>query len=1085
MKSVSLAMLQLCLTAAACHAAAAAAPAVAVPDAIQSYNIDFNWGPGGPNGFAKPGLWAEADPAQHVAWYKALGCNVIQTFCVSCNGYAWYKNGVVPEQPGLKHDFLTEMVKLAHQDNMLVLGYFCAGSNTRWGQTRPDLSYGFSSNPHIPYTDEYLAYLDGAIRDVVKKTGIDGFMVDWLRMPTSRESNGNRWLDCEKKLYSQLMGEAFPGEDKLTEAQMTAYGRKAIDRCWGTIRKAAKETNPACLVWLTCCDINDPHIANSRALQETDWLLNEAGDLERTAAAKKMIGPQTRMITCLAAWNNQNPDVVIPAARKAGIGLYGFTKPTLGNLKPPVASYLEKPLASLQGDERNIAALARTYLGLAQDAVQPPSAVAAAAVPPVHPALLPLPATLEWRDGVMPKDGALRMEQVAGLPAEGYELEIAPTGAVIRSSAEAGAFYAQQTLQQLRGADGSLPCVLIRDAPRFAWRGLMLDSSRHFQTVDDIKRWLDLLAMHKLNVFHWHLVDDHGWRFESKKFPLLTQIGAWREQPPIGRYGGFFTQQEMREVVAYAAKRHITVLPEIEMPGHSRAALAAYPNLACGGTKTEVDHFFDFPMSATRFPGVPGNNVFCAGNEDTYRMLEAVLAEVMEIFPGKYIHCGGDEVPLAAWNGCKDCQATMKAKNLADGHKLQAHFMGRIETFLMAHGRKMIGWDEILEGGLTPAATVMSWRGTSGGVQAAKAGHDAVMSPEKPLYFDHRQSASPLHPPGFGGSIETLQEIYQYDPVPKELTPQQASHILGTQANLWSCATDTTERLELFAFPRLCALAEIAWCAPAAKDYSAFQQRLAGHLPRLEALGVNYWRDDTAEAAGVRLYAPEQPLPDIRATTPVTQDRDKAIYDWAQRHQQVLEQLKTNKPEVVMIGDSITHYWAGAPAAPLVRGAEAWQQAFGAQGVANLGFGWDRTENVLWRIAHGELDGIDPKLVIVLIGTNNLDSDTAAQILAGVDAICRKIHEKLPAARIVQLGLLPRKDQGQLMTDLDKVNYLLQTRLHPRPYVDVLDLGNQFRNADGTLNESLFSDGLHPNAAGYAILGKALATLRDAAGKPK
>ena len=817
-----------------------------------------------------------------------------------------------------------------------------------------------------------------------------------------------------------------------------------------------------------------------------------------------------------------------------------------------------------------------------------------------HPALIPAPSSVAWRDGVLSKDGPLRMDHVAGLPAEGYELEIATTGAVIRSSSEAGAFYARQTVRQLRAADGSLPCVLIRDAPRFAWRGLMLDSSRHFQTAEDVKRWLDLLAMHKLNVFHWHLVDDHGWRFESRQYPLLTQVGAWREQPPIGRYGGFYSQQEMRDVVAYAAKLHITVLPEIEMPGHSRAALAAYPNLACGGTKTEVDHFFDFPMSATRFPGVPGNNVLCAGKEETFRMLEAVLTEVMDVFPSQYIHCGGDEVGMEAWNGCADCQAAMKARQLADGHKLQAYFMGRIEAFLAAHGRKMIGWDEILEGGLTPAATVMSWRGTAGGIQAAKAGHDAVMSPEKPLYFDHRQSASPQHPPGFGGGIETLQEVYACDPVPKELTPEEARHILGTQANLWSCATETTERLELFAFPRLCALAEIAWCSPAPKDFSQFLQRLDGHLPRLDALGVNYWSDagyfqagtwspdaalkdgtsfdlpvtqvlapgkwtvtfsyqkgadalmidavellsdgtvvardvhvgtagaqhighqyaldvpelqagakrvlrtkahvkpwsgggngDSAgavfmsQASAVRLYAPERPLPVIRATTPVTQDRDKATYDWATRHGQVIEHLKANPPEIVMIGDSITHYWAGPPAAPLVWCPAAWKQAFGERAVANLGFGWDRTENVLWRIDHGELDGIAPRQVVVLIGTNNLELDTPEQVLAGIDAVCRRIHEKLPDAHIVQLGILPRKDQAGLKADLDKVNYLLQTRLHPRPYLDVLDLGNRFRKPDGTFNEGLFSDGVHPNADGYALLGQALSTLADGAAKPQ
>ncbi len=818
----------------------------------------------------------------------------------------------------------------------------------------------------------------------------------------------------------------------------------------------------------------------------------------------------------------------------------------------------------------------------------------------LHPALIPSPVKVEWREGVMPKDGPVSVDHVAGLPPEGYEIEVAPTGARVRSSSDAGAFYAQQTLKQLRAADGSLPCVTIHDAPRFGWRGLMLDSSRHFQTPDDIKRWLDLLAMHKLNVFHWHLVDDHGWRFESKKYPLLTQIGAWREQAPVGRYGGFYTQQEMRDIVAYAAKLHITVLPEIEMPGHSRALLAAYPNLACGGTKTEVDHFFLFPMSEQKFPSVPGNNVLCAGKEDTFRMIEDILTEVMSIFPGKYIHCGGDEVGMEAWNGCKDCQAEMKTRGLANGHQLQAFFMGRMETFLTAHGRKIIGWDEILEGGLTPAATVMSWRGTAGGIKAAKAGHDAVMSPEKPLYFDHRQSTSPQHPPGFGGNVETLQDVYQYDPVPKELTPAEAVHILGVQANLWSCATETTERLELFAFPRLCALAEIAWHQPLPKDFSGFQQRLAGHLPRLDALGVNYWKDVASIQAGtwspnpalkdgttfdlpldrtpepgkwtvsynyqsgadalridavelladgnvvardvhagtagsehhnhqytlsvpeikagakwvlrtkahvtpwsgggtgdstgtvsinqatsVRLHAAEQPIPVIRSTAPVTQDRDHATYNWATRHQQALGQLKTHPPEFVMIGDSITHYWAGPPTAPHVWGPDAWKLAFGTHAVANLGFGWDRTENVIWRIEHGELDGIAPKQVVVLIGTNNLELDTPEQVLAGIDAICRGIHAKLPETHILLLGILPRKDQAKLKADLDKVNYLLQTRLHPRPYIDVLDLGNKFRNTDGTLNDSLFSDGLHPNAAGYAILAKFIAPLVNTSSKPQ
>jgi alpha-L-fucosidase len=334
-----------------------------LPEPVRAYCIDFNWGPGGPNGFAPPGLWAEADPARHLAWYQALGVNAIQTFCVSCNGYAWYKGGVVPEQPGLKHDFLRDLTRLAHAEKMQVLGYFCAGSNTKWGQEHPDLSYGTPSAPHIPYTDAYLKYLDSAVRDAVGKTDIDGFMVDWLRMPTSRASNDNRWLACEQALYAQLMGAPFPGEAALTPDQMTEYGRRAVERCWTTIRRAAKETKPNCIVWLTCCDVNDPHIANSRALRETDWLLNEAGDLARTAAAKRMMGAQTRLVTCLANWNKQDPLQVIPAALAEGLGIYGFVKPGADSLPTPVETCLSQPFESLTGDDRNIAALARVFNG--------------------------------------------------------------------------------------------------------------------------------------------------------------------------------------------------------------------------------------------------------------------------------------------------------------------------------------------------------------------------------------------------------------------------------------------------------------------------------------------------------------------------------------------------------------------------------------------------------------------------------------------------------------------------------------------------------------------------------------------------
>ncbi len=331
---------------------------------IKAYCLDYNWAATGSRSkpFAKPGTWAGADPAQHVAWYKAMGANVIQTFCVSTNGYAWYKNGFVPEQPGLKHDFLPEMVKLGHQDGMLVFGYFCISSNPQWGTEHPDQSYGTPTTYHIPYTDEYLAYLSASIGDAVSKTGIDGFMIDWLWMPNRKATEG-KWLDCEKKLYQQLMGQEFPGEDKLTSAQDLAYCRKAIDRCWKAIRKAAKDANPYCVVWLTSNNINHPHVVNSDMYQEADWLMNESGDMKRIDAVKAMVGKHTRLITCLARWNGQDATQVVPEALAAGVGLYGFTVPTTRDGLVPLDPIFSRQVSELAADERNIAVLARAYQG--------------------------------------------------------------------------------------------------------------------------------------------------------------------------------------------------------------------------------------------------------------------------------------------------------------------------------------------------------------------------------------------------------------------------------------------------------------------------------------------------------------------------------------------------------------------------------------------------------------------------------------------------------------------------------------------------------------------------------------------------
>jgi hypothetical protein len=337
-------------------------------DQIKAYCIDFNWGPGGPNGFAKPGLWAEADPARHVDWYETIGANVIQTFCVSCNGYAWYKGGAVPAQPGLKHDFLPEMVRRGHKRGMHVMGYFCIGANTRWGKAHPELSYGHPSTYHIPYTDAYLEYLETAISDAVRRTGIDGFMIDWVWQPRRQSTNG-QWLDCEKQLYAQLMGEKFPGKDELTREQSLAYSRQVLDRCWQTIRKAAKNANPNCIIWLTVNNITHPHVVNSPMYRQADWLMNEAGDMKRLNQVRSMVGEDTQLITCLANWNNQDATEVVPAALDAGVGLYGFAKPR-GNSLIPLERLLKTPVGQLKGDNRNIAVLARAYHGADIDTVQ-------------------------------------------------------------------------------------------------------------------------------------------------------------------------------------------------------------------------------------------------------------------------------------------------------------------------------------------------------------------------------------------------------------------------------------------------------------------------------------------------------------------------------------------------------------------------------------------------------------------------------------------------------------------------------------------------------------------------------------------
>ena len=450
---------------------------------------------------------------------------------------------------------------------------------------------------------------------------------------------------------------------------------------------------------------------------------------------------------------------------------------------------------------------------------------------------------------------ALCLEDLAGrLGPEGYLLDVGPNGIEIRAAAPAGLFYGVQTLRQLlppaaeRPASmlgtGSLrvPCASVEDRPRFSWRGGMLDCSRHFFPKEFVKRWIDILAMHKLNTFHWHLTDDQGWRIEIKKYPRLAEVGAWRvdredkhwnarepQQPgEPAAYGGFYTQDDIREIVAYAASRFVTIVPEIEMPGHAKAALTAYPQFSCTGGPFTVPPGGYWPIT----------DVFCPGNDGTYEFLENILAEVVGLFPGPFVHIGGDEVNKAEWQRCPKCQARMKAEGLKDENELQSYFVRRVEQVLIAKGRRLLGWDEILEGGLAPQATVMSWRGTEGGIAAAKAGHDVVMSPTSHCYIDYYQGDPSQEPLAIGGFVP-LRKVYSFEPVPDALTPAEATHVLGGQANLWTEYIGNGKYAEYMALPRLAALAEVVWSPKSARNWDDFAARLQGLLARYQAADMN------------------------------------------------------------------------------------------------------------------------------------------------------------------------------------------------------------------------------------------------------
>jgi len=429
----------------------------------------------------------------------------------------------------------------------------------------------------------------------------------------------------------------------------------------------------------------------------------------------------------------------------------------------------------------------------------------------------------------------------SALGAEAYSLVSSPDRILVTASDARGLFYGAVTLWQLmtRSDEGlSVPAVTIEDAPRFGWRGLMLDSARHYQPPDFIRKFIDVMALHKLNVLHWHLTDDQAWRLEIKKYPRLTEVGAWRVpagpaaaadiDPATGKprlYGGFYSQEEVKDIVAYAASRNITIVPEIDMPGHASAAIAAYPQLAAA----------DKPVTAVPADWGIYPNLFNV-EESTLQFLEDVLSEVITLFPSEYIHIGGDEAVKDQWKASPRVQARMRELGTKDEHELQSYVIRRMEKFLSSQGRRLIGWDEILEGGLAPNATVMSWRGIDGAVAAASAGHDTVLSPWPILYFDNRPY-DVASPPG-RGRIVTIEEVYAFDPAPAALTEAQHKHILGVQANIWTEHIRTPDRVEFMTFPRAAAIAEVAWSP--AKDWAGFSERLPAQLERYELLNVRY-----------------------------------------------------------------------------------------------------------------------------------------------------------------------------------------------------------------------------------------------------
>jgi len=474
---------------------------------------------------------------------------------------------------------------------------------------------------------------------------------------------------------------------------------------------------------------------------------------------------------------------------------------------------------------------------------------------------------------------------------EGYRLTVGPDGIEAVASKANGLFYAIQTIYQLLPAEGAvgtdvgIPAVEITDRPRFGWRGLMLDVGRYFYSVDYIKKFIDYLAMHKMNVFHWHLVEDHGWRIEIKKYPRLTEAGAWRRSTNFQRaniddhpHGGFYTQEDVKDVLAYAKERYVTVVPEIELPGHVLSALVAYPELSCTGGPFEIPEQWGIQK-----------DIYCAGKEEVFTFLEGVLGEVADLFPSEFIHIGGDEAPKDRWKACPHCQQRIKDEGLKDERELQSYFITRIEKFLNSKGKRILGWDEILEGGLAPNAAVMSWRGVEGGIEAARMHHPVVMTPTSYLYLDYFQGEPYLEPGAIWGKVP-LRRVYSFEPIPEELVGKERGFIMGLQGNVWCEYIHSPDEVDYMTYPRAAAVAEVGWSSRENKDWDDFVRRMESQYLRYDQKGIRYAtsarqvyfevEDDVARGRSTVTLKTDSYRPEIRYTLDGTEPTmDSPVYE--------------------------------------------------------------------------------------------------------------------------------------------------------------------------------------------------------------